>query len=112
QFNLGVLYANGNGVVKDMSKAAELYQKAADHGNASAQSALAYLCYNGHGMMAPDASKAAELAQKAADKGIPDAQALLGYLYSKGKGVPKNVYKAADLLKKAADRGLAHAQYN
>ena len=35
QFNLGVQYERGRGVPKDLGKAAELYQKAADQGNAS-----------------------------------------------------------------------------
>ncbi|MCI6343253.1 MAG: sel1 repeat family protein [Campylobacter sp.] len=32
-FNLGIMYANGNGVEKDLGKAAELFKKACDSGN-------------------------------------------------------------------------------
>ena len=34
QYNLGVLYVNGQGVPQDLEKAAELFQKAADQGDA------------------------------------------------------------------------------
>jgi hypothetical protein len=43
QFNLGVFYERGQGVPKDLGKAAELYQKAADQGYASAQYNLSLL---------------------------------------------------------------------
>ena len=32
-YNLGTIYANGNGVEKDFGKAAELFKKACDGGN-------------------------------------------------------------------------------
>jgi TPR repeat protein len=38
--NLGYLYANGQGVTQDYQKARELYQKAADAGNAWAKNEL------------------------------------------------------------------------
>jgi TPR repeat protein len=41
--NLGWLYQNGRGVVKDYAKAREWYQKAAEAGNAYAKQALARL---------------------------------------------------------------------
>ncbi|PMG31544.1 hypothetical protein BCU94_07345 [Shewanella sp. 10N.286.52.C2] len=40
QFNLGVIYGNGQGVTKDDKQAVAWYRKAADQGNASAQSKL------------------------------------------------------------------------
>jgi TPR repeat protein len=38
QYNLGVMYANGKGVLKDDKQAVYWYQKAADQGQAKAQS--------------------------------------------------------------------------
>ena len=41
QYNLGVCYAYGDGVVKDQKEAATWYRKAADQGHAGAQFYLA-----------------------------------------------------------------------
>jgi TPR repeat protein len=43
QFNLGVLYANGQGVAQDYAEAARWYRKAADQGHADAQNNLGLL---------------------------------------------------------------------
>ena len=40
QYNLGVMYANGEGVPRDQAKAVEWLQKAAKQGLAKAQEAL------------------------------------------------------------------------
>ena len=60
-------------MLKDLGKAAELYQKAADQGNAKAQMNLGWLYENGQGVP-KDLGKAAELYQKAADQGDAPAQ--------------------------------------
>jgi TPR repeat protein len=59
-------------VPKDLGKAAELYQKAADQGNANAQNNLGVSYENGQGVP-KDLRKAAELYQKAADQGNQSA---------------------------------------
>ena len=43
QYNLGVSYANGEGVKKDPVKAARWYRKAAEQGHAGAEKALTRL---------------------------------------------------------------------
>lgn len=50
QFNLGVLYFNGQGVKQDYFKAAEWHQKAAEQGYADAQYNLAKIYYLGKGV--------------------------------------------------------------
>ena len=111
QNDLGLLYQNGQGVPKDLVKAAELYQKAADQGNAAARNNLGLLYQNGQGVP-KDLRKAAELYQKAANQGNAAAQNNLGWLYENGQGVPKDLKKAAELYQKAADQGNAAAQNN
>jgi len=91
-------------VPKDLGKAAELYQKAADQGNARAQSNLGRFYETGRGVP-KDLSKAAELYQKAANQGNARAQYHLGWLYEFGDGVPKDLGKAAELYQKAANQG-------
>ena len=50
QYNLGVMYANGQGVKQDYLKAFEWYQKAAEQGDADAQFNLGLLYYDGEGV--------------------------------------------------------------
>jgi hypothetical protein len=112
QYNLGLRYEKGEGSVpKDLGKAAELYQKAADQGYADARFRLGRLYHRGEGVP-KDLGKAAELYQKAADQGNALAQNNLGLLYDRGEGVPKDLGKAAELYQKAADKGYAAAQNN
>ena len=48
--NLGVLYADGDGVPKDPGQAAQWYLKAAEQGNAVAQNNLGVLYADGDGV--------------------------------------------------------------
>jgi TPR repeat protein len=68
QCDLGVQYAMGRGVPKDLGKAVELVQKAADQGHADAQDILGMFYMDGEGVP-KDLGKAAELYKKAADQG-------------------------------------------
>ncbi|MBA4142376.1 MAG: sel1 repeat family protein [Nitrosospira sp.] len=76
QFNLGLMYANGEGVPQDPVKAVELFQKAAEQGNVDAQNNLGVMYYAGEGVPKDDA-KAREWFRKAAAQGNADAQANL-----------------------------------
>jgi hypothetical protein len=98
-------------VAKALSKAVELYQKAADQGNAYAQNDLGLLYTNGTGVE-KDLNKAADLFQKAADRGNAHAQNNLGWLYENGTGVAKDLGKAVELYQKAADQGNQRAKDN
>ena len=110
QRNLGAMYAKGEGVPKDATKAVEWYGKAAAQGNTDAQVALA-LMYR-EGTYAPkDYTKAAEWFQKAAEQGNAVAQTALGFMYMKGDGVREDYAMAAQLFQKAAARGDSRAQH-
>jgi TPR repeat protein/uncharacterized RDD family membrane protein YckC len=111
QNTLGERYQTGQGVPKDLNKAAELYRKSADQGNADAQNNLGWLYQNGLGVP-KDLAKAAELYQKSADQGNALAQNNLGWFYQYGQGVPKDLAKAVALYQKSADQGNAFAQGN
>ncbi len=50
QFNLGLMYKNGEGVPQDYAKALKWYRKAADQGNAGAQTNLGLMYENGEGV--------------------------------------------------------------
>lgn len=51
QYNLGVIYANGEGVLKRPKTAAKWYALAADQGNALAQYFLGAMYANGDGVL-------------------------------------------------------------
>jgi len=108
---LGTRYEKGDGVPKNLGKAAELYKKAADQGHADAQCNLALLYQNGEGVR-KDLRKAVELFQKAAALGYARGQFDVGLLYYAGEGVPKDLAAAAQLFQKAADQEYAPAQSN
>ena len=50
QYNLGVMYNNGWGVLQDYKTAVKLYRLAAEQGSAFAQSSLGVMYYNGRGV--------------------------------------------------------------
>lgn len=50
QFNLGLMYATGQGVLQDYKEAVKWYRLAADQGNAEAQNNLGVSYYKGQGV--------------------------------------------------------------
>jgi hypothetical protein len=50
QFNLGVMYARGEGVPEDDAKAVHWYRKAAEQGSAKAHISLGLMYYKGEGV--------------------------------------------------------------
>lgn len=109
QFTIACQYLNGKGVPKDLSKAADLFQKAADKGHAEAQYNLG-VCYHRGDGVSKDLTKAVEWWQKAAAQGDAGAQYNLGVCYEYGHGVPIDKDKAAKWYKKAAAQGYAAAE--
>ena len=76
QYNLGVMYANGQGVAKDESTAAEWYRKAAEQGDAEAQFNIGLMFVNGKGV--PQSfSEALRWFRKAEAQGIEQATAAI-----------------------------------
>ena len=51
QYNLGVMYANGDGVPQDYAEAVKWYRLAAEQGHAKAQNNLGVRYYNGKGVL-------------------------------------------------------------
>jgi len=104
QFNLGLIYDNGEGVRQDYSKAVQWYEKAANQGMPDAQFNLGLMYYNGKGVR-QDYSKAAQWYEKAANQGYASAQSNLGVMYYNGKGVRQNTATAKEWFGKACDNG-------
>jgi len=51
QYNLGLMYKNGNGVLKDATEAVKWYRLAAEQGDAQAQRNLGHMSSNGNGVL-------------------------------------------------------------
>ncbi len=98
QFQLGFLYAQGQGVPQDYAQAASWFRKAADQGDALAQTSLGVMYANGQGVPR-NYAQAASWYRKAADQGFADAQNNLGVMYQFGVSVPQ-------------DYAIAYALYN
>ena len=89
QYALGIMYANGNGVVQDYAEAVDWYRKAAEQGYALAQNNLGLMYKNGNGMI-QDYAEAVNWYRLAAEQGHANAQSNLGAMYMFGKGVTKD----------------------
>ena len=77
QSNLGIMYAEGQGVPQDYSEAVKWYRLAADQGDATAQSNLGLMYAEGRGVT-QDYAEAVKWYRLAADQGHAGAQFSLG----------------------------------
>jgi len=108
EYNLGRLYAEGQGVPAAPAAAAMWFRKAANQGNPGAQYNLGLLYQEGHGVRR-DLAQAAAWQLKAANQGYVDAEARLATMYEKGEGVPADQAEAAKWYRQAAGHGDAAA---
>ena len=85
QFNLGMMYENGQGVRQDDAEAFKWYQQAAEQGYAPAQVLLGAMYKNGQGVRQDDA-EAVKWYRQAAEQGYSPAQVLLDTVYNNRRG--------------------------
>jgi len=107
-YNLGVLYANGQGVDQDFARARSLYQKACYGGVVSSCTGLGYLASSGQGAP-PDFAQARAFFQRACDGGDMLGCHNLAALYQNGQGVAHDDAHARALYQKACDGGVEQA---
>ncbi len=93
QYNIGLLYGNGQGVPKDDARAWQWYEKAAVQGHAEAQVNLGILYDYGRGIL-QDFKKAVYWYRLSANQGNTLAQRRLGLMYERGDGVPQDYVQA------------------
>jgi len=79
QYNLGVMYADGEGVAQNDAEAVQWFRKAAEQGLAGAQFNLGQMYRLGRGVVQSDA-EAVQWYRKAAEQGHGDAQKVLAAL--------------------------------
>lgn len=107
-YNLGLMYASGEGTTQDYAKARESFLASAEAGFALSAYQLGIIYEKALGVD-KDMSKSMEWLQKAADAGIPDAQLELGNIYAEGYFGTPDVEKAKSLYLQAAKGNLAEA---
>ncbi len=111
QFNLGVMYANGQGIAQNDKHAVYCYQKAAEQGYAKAQNNFGWMYGKGRGLE-QNYKQAVFWYRKAADQGNAIAQSNLGVMYQNGSGVATDDEQAVFWYRKAAEQDYANAQNN
>jgi hypothetical protein len=103
QFDLGVLYESGQGVLRNDAEAIKWYRKAAEQGDAVAQFNLGIMYAKGGGVLQND-GEAAHWYRLAADQGLAGAQFNLGMMHADGKGVRQDYVQAFMWLNQAASQ--------
>ncbi|WP_147069838.1 tetratricopeptide repeat protein [Sulfuriferula plumbiphila] len=104
QLRLGKMYANGEGVIVDVTKAAKWFEKAAHQGNSEAQFLYGTALLDGRGLV-QDYQAALKWIEMPASRGNPEAQYRLGQMYRFGIGTPVDKVKAYMWFNLAAAQG-------
>ena len=102
-------YRAGSGVVRNEGKAAELYHKAADMGNAEAQTRFAEALFDGRGVARYPAGSRAWL-EKAARQGNARAECDLGVMLTNGLDIAQDRPNGLRYLQAAARLGDGYAE--
>ena len=101
QYNLGTMYALGQGVPEDLDAALHWYRSAAEQGNPAARYNLGLMHSKGHGVPI-DFVKAVSWYRNAAEEGFALAQFQLSLQYIQGHGVGRDLVRAYMWLDLAA----------
>ncbi|MCX7108694.1 MAG: tetratricopeptide repeat protein [Proteobacteria bacterium] len=113
QFNLGMAYAKGESVPRNIAEAVKWFRMAAMQGHAEAQFSLGLLYHFGHNQgIHQNYAETAKWWLMAAEQGDAKAQSALAQLYEDGHGVLQNYAEAAKWYLMAANQGYAEAQFS
>jgi uncharacterized protein len=107
QYDLGLMYNNGQGVPQDDTQAFSWYQKAANQGYGDGQYRIGLAYYAGRGV-AKDGVNAAAWFGKSANQRNGLAQSMLGVCNDEGFGVPRD-YVAAYMWLSLGITGLTNS---
>jgi hypothetical protein len=111
QYELGLMYENGEGVQQNDLEALRWYRQSAEQGLMAAQNSLGVMYSEGRGAPKDDL-EAVKWYYRAAKQGMHDALFNLALSYEKGRGVPQDYNVAAITYLEAAKRGYPPAQAN
>jgi hypothetical protein len=110
QRKLGYAYLNGEGVPKDGAEAMRWFGKAADAGDAKAQSILGVGHTNEGMIVLPMTDERLSVLIKLAEAGDAWSAWRLGEIYGSGEGVSRDEAEAARWFRKGAEEGNVDAQ--
>ncbi len=109
-YQLGILYAYGEGVLRDPPKATELLIQACELGHSEAMFTYADMKFEGQ-VLEKNLAEAAKWFRKSADLCNATAEYCLACMYGNGSYFDKDDEKAAELFKNAAEAGEPNSQY-
>ncbi len=109
QYNLGLMYASGDGVKYDLAQAANWYKKSADLGYKEAQYALAVMIFNKE-IETLDYTQAIKWYQAAATQGHLKSQENLGILFYRGDAIEQDINSSIYWFQLAANQNSSEAQ--
>lgn len=110
QYDLAILYSDGQNAPKDENKVIEWMTKAAEGGHVKAQFLMGTIYFNGWYGVTQNYQESAQWYTMAAEQGSADAQRQIGSMYLSGKGFTKNINRAIEWLTKAAEQNDPYAQ--
>jgi len=105
QYNLAMMYSNGESVYIDYQQAVYWFRKSATNHFPPAQYRLAEMYYFEKGGLGRDLQTAIALFRQAAESNDPDAQMDLAMLCGSGEGLPWNTNKALTWMTLAGEAG-------
>lgn len=109
QYYLGSMYATGQVIPQDYSKAFQWYHKAAEQGDSMGENGLGFLYFNGRGLP-QNYTEALLWYRKAAELNNSKSQYNIGNMYYYGKGVQQDRAEAERWYSRAADQTDEDAQ--
>lgn len=107
-FHMGKIYSLGIGVVRDVNRAVEWYEKAMALGEARAFGNLGWFYQEGTGVK-KDPVKAFELLTHAGNDGVQSAKTASGTMLLKGEGCGKNTEEGIRRIEEAFEAGYLNA---
>ncbi len=111
QYNLGLMYYEGDGVRADLNETFKWYTLAANQGNANAQHGLGYMYEKGYGVK-QDYGEAVKWYKFAANQGYGFSQHNLGVMYQHGLSVQQDYVEAMKWFKLAASQHVYESEFN
>jgi TPR repeat protein len=109
-YELGFMYANGDGVPQNPKLSAQWYIKAAQMGHPMAENAVGHLYEDGD-QVPDDWIEPAKWYMKSAQQGYAKGEFSLARAFQYGVGVPLDLNQAASWYDKAAAQGNSQAGY-